>query len=138
MKFFKFQKSLRNLGDFETEENQTWIEELKATIYERGLIIVARFAEFKGDSLLWKPWLSVNVQIDADRVYPVFAFGRVFVFWAKIETELEDASNTAIVSTETDENTQEVSSNSQANYCLKIYDSFDNLNQEWVSPQQLT
>ena len=96
-----------------------------------------RFAEFKKDSVLWKPWLSVNVQIDADRVYPVFAFGRVFVFWTKIETQLEDTSNTAIT-TKTEGDTQTVSSKSQATYCLKIYYSFYNLNQEWVSSQQLT
>ena len=47
-----------------------------------------RFWDYLGDDELsgsWSPWADVNVQIDADKVYPVFAFGRVFVFWAKIE-----------------------------------------------------
>ncbi|MGA9379386.1 MAG: neuraminidase-like domain-containing protein, partial [Phormidium sp.] len=97
-----------------------------------------RFAEFKSDSVLWKPWLSVNVQIDADRVYPVFAFGRVFVFWTKIETEVENSNTTTLVSKKTNENTQKVASQNLGTDNIKIFYSFYNLNKEWVSPQELT
>ncbi len=41
IKFFEFKQSMRNLGYFETEENNSLIADLKSTIYEGGLIIVA-------------------------------------------------------------------------------------------------
>ena len=97
-----------------------------------------RLAEFMEDSVQWEPWLGVNIQIDADRVYPVFAFERIFVFWAKVETTLaEDTQSTALTTTE-DGNTQNISSRSQEVYCIKIFYSFYNLNKEWSPAQQLT
>ncbi|MGB6301949.1 MAG: neuraminidase-like domain-containing protein, partial [Rivularia sp. (in: cyanobacteria)] len=95
-----------------------------------------RFAKFMSDSVRWDPWLSVNVQIDADRVYPIYAFGRVFVFWTKVETLVEDTNSTNIT-TKQKGNTQSIVSNRQETECIKIFYSFYNLNQEWVSPQQL-
>ena len=88
-----------------------------------------RFAEFMADtSTLWEPWLSVNVQIDVDRVYPVFAFERVFVFWTKVEALLEDSTNTKLT-TEEHGKTQKVSADAQqVTYCIKIFYSFYNLN----------
>ena len=49
-------------------------------------------------SAAWDPWLKVDVQIDAERVDPVHAFGRVFVFWPVVETVLpDDPAKTTIV-----------------------------------------
>ncbi|OUC11704.1 MAG: hypothetical protein B0A82_26270 [Alkalinema sp. CACIAM 70d] len=99
-----------------------------------------RMAQFlgSGQSTTWNAWLKVNVQIDADKVYPVFAFNRVFVFWVKLETIANNPSSTALTTTKTNDNTQTVSANSQsASYVLRIYYSFYNLNKEWVPPQTL-
>ena len=88
---------------------------------------------------LWNPWYSVNVQIEGDKVYPVFAFNRVFAFWTKVETIIkDDASNTTITVKDKDtEGEQEVSSEQNITYVLKIFFSFYNLNKEWVPVQTL-
>jgi hypothetical protein len=81
-----------------------------------------RRAEFGGGarpSATWEPWLPVDVQIDADHVHPVHAFGRVFVFWAT--TEAVAATNNP------DTPTRQV----------RISYSFYNLNKEWVPAQTL-
>ncbi|RIK36816.1 MAG: hypothetical protein DCC55_26150, partial [Chloroflexi bacterium] len=99
-----------------------------------------RLAEFfsgQQDSALWSPWLKVNVQIDADKVYPVFAFHRVFVFWTKVEALTNPPASTAITS-RTDGNTQTVASAVPPSFVVKIYYSFYNLNKEWVPAQTLT
>jgi hypothetical protein len=98
-----------------------------------------RLAEFLGDagaSALWAPWLSVNVQIDADKVYPVYAFDRVFVFWAKAETFTEAIPTTELTTKEKD-GTHTVTTAAPATYVVKIYYSFYNLNKEWVAAQTL-
>ncbi|MFF5075974.1 hemopexin repeat-containing protein [Actinoplanes sp. NPDC000266] len=48
-----------------------------------------RRAEFGRQAATWEPWQPVGVRIDADRVHPVHAFGRVFVFWTIIETVVD-------------------------------------------------
>jgi hypothetical protein len=98
-----------------------------------------RTAEFlggQGASALWSPWSSVNVQIDADKVYPVYAFERVFVFWARAETVGEAPPSTEVKSI-TKGDTQTVSGTAPANFAVKIYYSFYNLNKEWVPAQTL-
>ena len=58
-----------------------------------------RLAEFSREasrSAQWHPWLKVDVQIDSDRVYPVVAFDRVFVFWATVE-DVAAATPTVVV-----------------------------------------
>ncbi len=60
IKFFKFKKSMRNLGYFETEENNSLIEDLKATIYEGGLIIVAGIVGVGKTTMLQRVQLELN------------------------------------------------------------------------------
>ena len=55
----------------------------------------ATFPMGSSGSAIWE-WQKLNLQIDADRVYPVYAFGRVFVFWAKAETQTEPADKGTI------------------------------------------
>lgn len=98
-----------------------------------------RNASFVGgatNSATWEPWFEVNIQIEAPRVYPVYAFGRVFVFWAKVETEVEGSTETTMTFTETDGG-QEVKNNARVDHILKVYYSFYNLNKEWVPAQLL-
>ncbi|MFW5764440.1 MAG: neuraminidase-like domain-containing protein [Coleofasciculus sp.] len=98
-----------------------------------------RLAEFDQKKGSWHPWLPVNVQIDADKVYPVFAFKRVFVFWTTVEAVVDTETSTAItLKQEGDTQTIASDSGSQSTYRIKILYSFYNLNKEWTQPQTLT
>ncbi|MBM2620497.1 hypothetical protein JIG36_33810 [Actinoplanes sp. LDG1-06] len=46
-----------------------------------------RHAELDATTERWSPWLPIDVPIDADRVHPVWAFGRLFVFWVEAERQ---------------------------------------------------
>ncbi|MFI6323786.1 hemopexin repeat-containing protein [Nonomuraea sp. NPDC050556] len=99
-----------------------------------------RHATFRdGDrmSATWGPWLKVDVRIDAEKVYPVRAFDRTFVFWSTVENAPpEHQESTTIVATSSGDGSQQVSA-PPAKRCVKIYFSFLNLNQEWVPAQVL-
>jgi hypothetical protein len=96
-----------------------------------------RMAEFPagGSTAIWGPWLDVQVKIDADRVYPVYAFKKVFVFWFQydIKNENADSSNIKFKSSNND---FKVESNVKYAHTIKIYFSFYNLNKEWL-PEQI-
>ncbi|SNY38429.1 hemopexin repeat-containing protein [Paractinoplanes atraurantiacus] len=49
----------------------------------------AEFGSRMNLAATWEPWQPVGVRIDADRVHPVHAFGRVFVFWTITETVVD-------------------------------------------------
>ncbi|WP_283133404.1 hemopexin repeat-containing protein [Rhizohabitans arisaemae] len=99
-----------------------------------------RTAEFRDGGKLsatWDPWLKVDVQIAADRVHPVHAFGRVFVFWPAVEpAPAGDPSTTTVVVTEGSSGHQQVNA-PPPRFQVKIYYSFRNLNGEWVAAQVL-
>ena len=97
-----------------------------------------RSAEFRNGTRLstsWDPWHKVDVQIDAERVDPVHAFGRVFVFWTVIEAATADVANASVVA-HIDGGQQTFTAPPPAPR-VKIYYSFYNLNQEWVPAQML-
>lgn len=102
-----------------------------------------RMAQFlgSGKATTWSPWLKVDTQIEADKVYPVFAFNRVFVFWVKLDTIVETPTSTALTTTESsvagsEGKTQAISSTPQSStHVLRIFYSFYNLNKEWVPAQ---
>jgi hypothetical protein len=96
----------------------------------------ATFSDVGGFSATWEPWQTVDVQIAAERVSPVHAFGRVFVFWAVAEVVTPDTSRTTITTTQKD-GVQEVTA-AQPMYQVKIYYSFYDLNHKWVPAQLLT
>ncbi|NEQ65195.1 MAG: hypothetical protein F6K21_06795 [Symploca sp. SIO2D2] len=87
-------------------------------------------------STIWEAWKELDIKIEATRVEPVFAFGRVFVFWTAIEENAEDASS-AIVTTTQDGNNQTVSTEGESYKEIKVFYSFYNLNQRWSQPQAL-
>ena len=97
----------------------------------------AEFASREKMSATWEPWQQVDVQIDADQVRPVHAFGRVFVFWATTETVPtgDEATSNAVVVT-TDSEVQRVSGDAKTQR-VRIFYSFYNLNKEWVPAQTL-
>ncbi len=90
-------------------------------------------------SAKWQPWLEVGVSIDSDKVYPVFAFGRLWVFWSKIEKELkEEAPEKGEITTD-DKDDGKIGVTSEQNTIdiLRVYFSYYNLNKEWVPAQTL-
>ncbi|GAA2276708.1 hypothetical protein GCM10010149_19850 [Nonomuraea roseoviolacea subsp. roseoviolacea] len=97
-----------------------------------------RTATFRdGDKLsaTWRPWRKVDVRVDADRVQPVRAFDRTFVFWATVEDlppERTDSTTLAVVESGT---IQQASA--PMRYAVRIFFSYQNLNQEWVPAQLL-
>ncbi|KAA1247920.1 hemopexin repeat-containing protein [Aquimarina sp. RZ0] len=86
----------------------------------------------------WEPWEAVNITIESDRVYPVYAFNKVFIFWTRVEpVPNEDTSSTTITDND-DGTTHEISSEEGENkYTTRIYYSYYNLNKEWIQPQLL-
>ena len=97
----------------------------------------AEFSREASRSAQWHPWLKVDVQIDSDRVYPVVAFDRVFVFWAAVE-DVAGATPTVSFTEHTDNGTRSLTGGSQTTHVVTIYYSFYNLNKEWVPAQVLT
>ncbi|MDV3348292.1 hemopexin repeat-containing protein [Leptothoe sp. LEGE 181152] len=98
-----------------------------------------RFATFVGgesSAIIWDPWEELNISIEVDHVKPVYAFNRVFVFWAVIEESAEDPSS-AVVTTSGSDSNQTVSSQGNSQKEIKIYYSFYNLNKRWSQPQLL-
>lgn len=97
----------------------------------------AEFLPGEGDSSIWEPWLNVNIKIDADRVYPVYAFEKVFVFWPVLEVKTDESSAESIQLKKDDSDNYKVDAPKRTRYQIKIYFSFYNLNKEWIPPQVL-
>ncbi|XVQ89449.1 hemopexin repeat-containing protein [Microbispora siamensis] len=98
-----------------------------------------RSAEFRDGARLsatWEPWVKVDIQIDADRVDPVHAFGRVFVFWSVVETVAPDATGATTIVTKQSGDQQSVAA-PPPKHRVRVYYSFYNLNKEWVPAQEL-
>ena len=141
-------RNLQTLQNYYEEVNrQLDMYDVEGTAGNKNLVLFGRtktdprryyyrMAEFVNGAPIWEPWLEVNVQVDADRVYPVFAFDRVFVFWAKMEHTIEGIENATVQSTGPDNN-KTVSSDANTIYTVKIYYSFYDLNKEWIPAQAL-
>ncbi|EAY28277.1 Tc toxin subunit A-related protein [Microscilla marina] len=97
---------------------------------------LAAFYNGDTDGALWGPWLETNLQMEADKVYPAFAFGKVFSFWTRTEKELEGASE-GTVKAVGDSDDKSITSNGAADHVVKIFYSYYNLNKEWAVPQTL-
>lgn len=75
----------------------------------------------------WEPWQKVGITISAERVQPVYAFNRLFLFW--IETKPYNAT--------TFKPNTEVKADSEESKLVKLtlkY-SFYDFTKEWVAPQ---
>ncbi|MFI7641492.1 hemopexin repeat-containing protein [Nonomuraea sp. NPDC049400] len=96
----------------------------------------AEFDDGERLSASWEPWDRVDVQIDADRVDPVHAFGRVFVFWSVVEAVAPEDTGKTVITTRTDGDQQNVSA-PPPKHRVRIFYSFQNLNREWIPPQTL-
>jgi hypothetical protein len=81
------------------------------------------------DHIDWQPWQKTGITIDSDRVQPVYAFNRLFLFW--IETKPFNATS---FSTSGDHSYSSDSADvKRVKLTLKF--SFYNFTKEWVAPQ---
>ncbi|MCA9700712.1 MAG: hypothetical protein KC431_24510, partial [Myxococcales bacterium] len=98
-----------------------------------------RTASFIGgqtSAVSWRAWESLGIEIDADRVYPVDAFGRLFVFWVQIEVEAASTNSTSITR-QTVNGVEQVSGSNNQRQRLQVYFSYYDLNLRWVPAQPL-
>ena len=106
--------------------------------YRFGTFIASNSA-----SATWEAWKELDISIESTRVEPVFAFGRVFVFWTAIEESTEDSSSTEVAIDTTDVDgegvpkSQRVSTEGESYKEIKVFYSFYNLNKQWSQPQKL-
>lgn len=77
-------------------------------------------------TLDWAPWKEIGITIDAEKVYPVYSFNRLFVFWVEVR-ERDQSSYSSSVGPD----------KKITQYDPVIYYSFYNLNGEWTNPQKL-
>jgi hypothetical protein len=96
----------------------------------------ATFKDEASSSAIWRAWRPLGIDIAAEQVYPVRAFGRSFVFWTEVEQK-PDSSKPLTLKTVTKGDTEEVRSEERVLYCLKISYSFYDLSEQWVAPQIL-
>ena len=101
-----------------------------------------RFGNFingESDSAKWDPWLPLGISIESTKVYPVYAFNRVFVFWATIEKLIEEVETSQLIDKKEGDTHNLASGNNHKNlrYQVNVFYSFYNLNAEWTQPQKL-
>ncbi|WP_419993240.1 hemopexin repeat-containing protein [Streptomyces boninensis] len=98
-----------------------------------------RTAEFRDGEKLsatWEPWQQVKVQIDADVVDPVHAFGRVFVFWPVVETVAPDSTANTTLEVKQNGDKQAITAPPPVRR-VKICYSFRSLDGDWMPAQVL-
>lgn len=96
----------------------------------------AAFINADSDDVTWEPWSKLEVEINATKVYPVYAFGRVFVFWTTSEA-VNKEDQTTTLQTKDDDGKMEVSNVGSVEFHVKVYFSYYDLNNQWVQPQLL-
>jgi hypothetical protein len=82
------------------------------------------------ENLPWSPWQKIDLTINSPWVTPVYAFGRLFIFWLDIKKN----SSTAI---QTDSGSKDISSANSTVYRATLEYSFINQQGKWVQPQTL-
>lgn len=93
---------------------------------------------FKGDARTasWRAWRPLGVEIGADRVHPVRAFGRAFVFWVELTQKSPAAASAALKIVDTDGG-KTVSRDEELENHITVSYSFYDLNERWSAPQRL-
>jgi hypothetical protein len=89
-------------------------------------------------SASWQDWKALGIQIKSNRVYPVRAFGRTFVFWPEIQNLPPEDTSTATLQSTTKDNTQTVTGNAKTDNCVNVMYSYHDLNGDWAPPKILT
>ncbi|MGN6373513.1 MAG: aldo/keto reductase, partial [Solirubrobacteraceae bacterium] len=76
----------------------------------------------------WTEWVDIDVSINSDFITPVYAFNRLFIFWAELKQSTESTVSTTGETTQTSNSTT---------WKQSIYYSFLNHGGKWVTPQIL-
>ena len=71
----------------------------------------------------WTPWIEINLQIKSTCVTPIYAFDRLFLFWAETKPGPSDKDAQGKTTNKRFEST--------------LYYAFYDFNQQWSAPQQL-
>jgi hypothetical protein len=79
------------------------------------------------DRIDWEPWQKLGITVNSDRVQPVYAFNRLFIFWLEANS-YNDTNLSASGSFNAD-------SPGTKHVKLSLKYSFYNFNEEWVAPQ---
>jgi hypothetical protein len=77
------------------------------------------------DEVIWSPWLKIDASITVETATPIYAFGRLFMFWVESETTQ---------SSQVSANAQTYSATTRA----KVNYSFRQLDGTWTAPQTAT
>jgi len=93
--------------------------------------------EIDSTTATWEAWQSLGIDINSDRVCPVRAFGRTFVFWAETEQIKSDNQTSTTLQTKTTGDTQQVTGEQKVEYRVKVMYSFCDLSNQWTTPQIL-
>lgn len=76
----------------------------------------------------WSPWKEIGITINAERVYPVYSFNRLFVFWVELrERDQSEYSGSSGVGP----------NQKKTQYDPEIYYSFYNTREKWTNPQKM-
>lgn len=95
-----------------------------------------RTARFEGDVAEWGAWEKTELTINSDRVFPLYANGRIMVFWIEIE-DYEDAKG-ALKQQGEDSKVLEVNTNNTSvRHRAHVKYSFYDLNKRWSPPQNI-
>jgi hypothetical protein len=73
---------------------------------------------------VWTPWVKIDLQIKSNSVSPVFAFNKLFLFWAETKQapSLQDSTGKPT---------------STKQFEATLYYTFYDFNERWTAPQQL-
>jgi len=96
----------------------------------------ASFDDDNIESASWQPWQDTRLNIEVERVYPVHAFGRHYLFWATVELEDKGDGETVLVS-EKNVTTPKTLPGGEPKHVVSIFYSHQDLNQQWITPQKL-
>ena len=99
----------------------------------------ARFPQGSMVNADWRAWQPMGVEIAAERVHPVWAFGRIFVFWYELDQKTNSNSPVTMTRTpvENSAGTEKISNSGAVTHRIRIRYTLQDLNGEWKAPQEL-
>ncbi|MEM8809807.1 MAG: neuraminidase-like domain-containing protein, partial [Cyanobacteria bacterium P01_G01_bin.38] len=86
---------------------------------------------------VWHNWQPVNISINSTRVFPVYAFGRILVFWTEIEAYEESVPFVRSRPAQAGSTSKVEETDTVLKHRAAIKYSFHNFNQQWINPQTL-
>ncbi|WP_273327712.1 hemopexin repeat-containing protein [Vallitalea guaymasensis] len=96
----------------------------------------ATFIDGDTEAVEWDSWIDTELQIDSQKVYPVYAFGKTFVFWPQVELDNKEKESQNATASESG-GKYNFNKTKKNNKVIKINFSYLNLNGKWVIPQTL-